>query len=243
MSDQNKEPVRGVAEDVSARTLQCQTCNSFFRSTKECPDVWHDELAINRSKLKPEPTPTNCGVQGCTLPICKRCGFCRRVHNKKGIGVSQINGVFCEGFAICDCFKHFQQVCDNCAKGLGGIASGKAAEPTPTENGYPQAEICQCGHPLMNHGPDGCVVCYCTRSFQPAEPTPVRTPASDVLNALIALRSFMWSEGYADQTPAMAQADAAIAASEDMEISLDGTSADAPVDPERQTSHHTADKA
>lgn len=38
--------------------------------------------------------------------------------------------------------------------------------------------------------------------------------APDVLAALIALRSFMWSEGYADQTPAMAQADAAIAKAE-----------------------------
>lgn len=34
--------------------------------------------------------------------------------------------------------------------------------------------------------------------------------APALYSALIALRSFMWAEGYADQTPAMAQADAAI---------------------------------
>jgi hypothetical protein len=36
----------------------------------------------------------------------------------------------------------------------------------------------------------------------------------ELLEALIALRSFMWAEGYADQTVAMAQADAAIAKAE-----------------------------
>lgn len=36
----------------------------------------------------------------------------------------------------------------------------------------------------------------------------------DLLEALTALRSFMWAEGYADQTPAMVQADAAIAKAE-----------------------------
>lgn len=36
----------------------------------------------------------------------------------------------------------------------------------------------------------------------------------DLLDALKALRSFMWAQGYADQTPAMAQADAAIAKAE-----------------------------
>lgn len=34
--------------------------------------------------------------------------------------------------------------------------------------------------------------------------------APELLEALQVLRSFMWSEGYADQTAAMAQADAAI---------------------------------
>ena len=38
--------------------------------------------------------------------------------------------------------------------------------------------------------------------------------APELLEALISLRSFMWSEGYADQTPSMAQADAAIAKAE-----------------------------
>lgn len=34
--------------------------------------------------------------------------------------------------------------------------------------------------------------------------------APELLTALMALRSFMWKEGYADQTPAMAKADVAI---------------------------------
>jgi hypothetical protein len=38
--------------------------------------------------------------------------------------------------------------------------------------------------------------------------------APELWEALTALRSFMWAEGYADQTPAMASADAAIAKAE-----------------------------
>jgi hypothetical protein len=38
--------------------------------------------------------------------------------------------------------------------------------------------------------------------------------AHELLEALKAMRSFMWAEGYADQTAAMAQADAAIAKAE-----------------------------
>lgn len=34
--------------------------------------------------------------------------------------------------------------------------------------------------------------------------------AEGLLDALMALRSFMWKEGYADQSPAMAKADVAI---------------------------------
>ena len=42
-----------------------------------------------------------CLVPDCTLPICKRCGFCKRAHNKKGLGISQATGnTFCEGFAM-----------------------------------------------------------------------------------------------------------------------------------------------
>lgn len=43
---------------------------------------------------------------------------------------------------------------------------------------------------------------------------PLFAAAQDVLEALKALRSFMWSEGYADQNLPMAQADAAIAKAE-----------------------------
>jgi hypothetical protein len=38
--------------------------------------------------------------------------------------------------------------------------------------------------------------------------------APELYGALHALRSFMWAEGYADQTPEMAQADSAIAKAE-----------------------------
>lgn len=41
-----------------------------------------------------------------------------------------------------------------------------------------------------------------------------KASAPELLAALRTLRSFMWAEGYADQTPAMAQADAAIAKAE-----------------------------
>jgi hypothetical protein len=42
----------------------------------------------------------------------------------------------------------------------------------------------------------------------------IAAAATDPLEALKALRSFMWSEGYADQTAEMAQADKAIAKAE-----------------------------
>lgn len=42
----------------------------------------------------------------------------------------------------------------------------------------------------------------------------IAATAPELFDALTALRSFMWAEGYADQTPAMAQADAAIAKAE-----------------------------
>lgn len=51
-------------------------------------------------------------------------------------------------------------------------------------------------------------------------PNPAPAPSREELleTALKTLRSFMWSEGYSDTTPAMAQADRAISApSEEVE--------------------------
>lgn len=40
-----------------------------------------------------------CATLGCTLPLCERCGFCQRVHNSEGLGISAATGTaFCEGF-------------------------------------------------------------------------------------------------------------------------------------------------
>ena len=55
---------------------------------------------------------------------------------------------------------------------------------------------------------EGCPYCGICKEHKKFHMQPLH---ENVLEALIELRKFMWSEGYADQTPAMAQADAAIA--------------------------------
>ncbi|HTF68062.1 MAG TPA: hypothetical protein VK638_35815 [Edaphobacter sp.] len=70
-------------------------------------------------------------------------------------------------------------------------------------------------HWWHNHNESG----YCfsvSTDLRQAEPEldaqeRVRASAPELLHALKGLRSFMWAEGYADQTVEMAQADAAIA--------------------------------
>lgn len=61
-----------------------------------------------------------------------------------------------------------------------GPAEGIAT--SPTERGYPQAEVCRCNHQLMNHCPDGCVMCACLKfELRPVEPAAPVQPEMQIV--------------------------------------------------------------